>query len=293
MTHISLYFYNYFEMREATDYIRDNLKDYYPDFEIESISYLIFEHVLGYSRLQVNLKRGEEIENGKMQIIKEIVDRLRNYEPIQYILGETEFYGLKFKVTPDVLIPRPETEELIDWIIQENKEESLRVLDIGTGSGCIPVALSNNIQGAKVAGWDISERALKIAKENAGTNNADVNFLKVDILNWRNLIINTTYDIIVSNPPYVRILEKDRMSPNVLKNEPHLALFVPDEDPLVFYREITSFASKYLNKGGKLYFEINEAFGPNTVKLLQDAGFKDIYLRKDIPGKDRMIRAIR
>jgi len=280
-------------MQKAISYIKDNLTGYYPEFEIESIIYIILEHVLGYDRLQVNLKRHETIVPGKMRIIKNIVKRLRKNEPIQYILGETEFYGLKFKVTPDVLIPRPETEELVDWIINENQHKCPRILDIGTGSGCIPVTLSKNIREAKVTGWDISDQALTIAKENALNNSVYVDFLNVDILNWETRVFKTTYDIIVSNPPYVRVLEKDRMSPNVLENEPHLALFVPDEDALVFYREITSFASKYLNKGGKLYFEINEAFGPDTVKLLQDAGFRDIYLKKDIPGKDRMIRAIR
>jgi release factor glutamine methyltransferase len=278
-------------IQDTINFIKSELKKYYPENEIDSFCYLIFEHILGYNRLKIHLNSDEYIAEIKMAAIKKIVERLRNYEPIQYIIGETEFYGLKFKVTPDVLIPRQETEELVDWIINETGDSSPKILDIGTGSGCIPIALSKNIPGATVSGWDISNKALKIAAQNARDNNVTVDFSEINILKWRDLNINKTYDIIVSNPPYIRVQEKELMKPNVLENEPHLALFVSNEDPLIFYREITAFACKYLNPGGKLYFEINEALGAGTVKLLEDAGFKNIVLKKDIPGKDRMVRA--
>jgi release factor glutamine methyltransferase len=279
-------------MQKAIEFIKSKLANFYPEYEIDSLCYLVLEYIFGYNRLQVNLNRNELISDSNMETIKKITERLSNYEPIQYILGETEFYSLKFKVTPYVLIPRPETEELVDWIIKENRSKNLNILDIGTGSGCIPIALSKNIPGATVSGCDISIGALEIANENASINNAVVNFFEIDILNWRNLSFNKTYDIIVSNPPYIREQEKKLMKANVLKNEPHQALFVADEDALIFYREITAFACKYLNKGGKLYFEINEALGIETKKLLEKAGFKDIVLRKDINGKNRMVQGI-
>lgn len=279
-------------MHNAIEYIKTNLSGYYSDNESDSISLIIFEHVLGYSRLQVHLNRNELVGEYEIELIKKIVDRLKANEPIQYILGKTDFYGLSFKVTPDVLIPRPETEELVDWIIKEESRNSPKILDIGTGSGCIPITLAKNIPNAIVSGWDISEKTLAIAVENAKKLNATVEFERVDILNWKNLNISNKNDIIVSNPPYVRHLEKKMMSPNVLENEPQMALFVPDNDALVFYREIAAFASEHLAYGGRLYFEINEALGTKMTELLKKTGFNNVVLKKDINGKERMVKGM-
>jgi release factor glutamine methyltransferase len=211
--------------------------------------------------------------------------------PIQYILGETEFYGLPFYVNESVLIPRPETEELVDWIQKENyKSAELNILDIGTGSGCIAIALRHEFPSSTVDAFDVSEKALETAKQNATHNKLEVNFKAVDILNAP--AFNKKWDIIVSNPPYITENEKDTILSNVLDHEPHLALFVPDNDPLLFYREIAFFAQQYLTPAGKLYFEINRNAGNHTLELLTGMGYRDVELRKDISGNDRMVRAI-
>lgn len=270
--------------------IDDNLSQLYSPEEIKSFTSLLFEHLLGLSRLKVHLQKHEQIPDAKLIEFKEIVDRLKNFEPIQYILGETEFYGLRFKVTPAVLIPRPETEELVDWILKDHPGGSLRVLDIGTGSGCIPIAVAKNRPDFIVEGWDISEEALKIATKNGELNKVKVNFCKVDLLKWREFSTTKMYDLILSNPPYVTRSEQSSMLKNVTDYEPHLALFVPDNDPLIFYREIADFAASHLNPGGRLYFEINEKSGDEVVSLLNNRKFRDIAIRKDINGRDRMIR---
>jgi release factor glutamine methyltransferase len=223
--------------------------------------------------------------------IGDILNRLLAHEPIQYILGETEFYGLKFYAAPGVLIPRAETEELVDWIISEEKGHCNSLLDIGTGSGCIPISIDKNLQIERVEGWDISDDALKIAQSNATRNQSTVLFSRQDIFNPTGIADLSKWDVIVSNPPYVLMEEADLMERNVVDFEPHIALFVPNNDPLIFYRAIAQFAVVHLQHHGSLYFEINEKMGEATVKLLQELGFNPILTRKDLQGKDRMIRA--
>jgi release factor glutamine methyltransferase len=221
-----------------------------------------------------------------------ILEQLKKEIPIQYILGVTHFYGLEFEVNSAVLIPRPETEELVDWIIQNSKlkaqNSKLKILDIGTGSGCIAIALAKNLPNAQVFALDVSEKALATAKKNAEKNQVQLTFIHQSILETVDLA--QEFDIIVSNPPYVRELEKLEIKNNVLDNEPHLALFVEDNDALIFYRKIAQLAQKNLNPKGQLYFEINQYLGKETLNLLLEMGFKNSVLRQDIYGNDRMIQ---
>jgi release factor glutamine methyltransferase len=228
------------------------------------------------------------------QFIKDKVDmilkRLVNHEPIQYIFNEAYFQGLTLKVTPDTLIPRPETEELIDIIVKENNQSDLHVLDIGTGSGAIAIALAKSLKFPIVDAIDISQKAINIAQENAKAHKVKINFFIRDILSAE-IPTNSVYDIIVSNPPYITLREKDSMEPNVLDYEPHTALFVPDNDPLMFYRAITHYAVYALNPGGRIYFEINSLYGKETAKLLSDNNFIDVDIIKDMYGLDRFVSA--
>jgi release factor glutamine methyltransferase len=278
-------------MQVAKNLIFSSLSTLYCKQEIESISKLIFEKVLGLSRLQVYLNQHETISPANLAQITEIVNRLIQFEPIQYILGETEFYGLPLKVNSSVLIPRPETEELVDWIIHDCSKTNPYILDIGTGSGCIPIALLKNLPGASADGWDISKDALMVAKKNAEMNLVKIDFIYTDILNSIYPAQSQKYDIIVSNPPYVMASEEHSMLKNVIEYEPHIALFVPDTDPLIFYSTIADIAIHQLKECGLLYFEINEQFGKETTNLLVLKGFKNITVRKDINGRDRMIEA--
>ena len=275
-------------MKATIQYLKNELEGLYPITEIEGFARIIFEAVCGWGFTEQVVKRNEEISPTDFRQINEIVLRLKNFEPIQYILGETEFYGLKIKVNPSVLIPRPETEELVQWITQCNLPENSRILDIGTGSGCIALALKSKLKNAEIFGVDISENALQVARQNAKTNNLNVVFFQADILNWEHSDWKT-FDVIVSNPPYVRESEKKQMKDNVLRYEPKNALFVADNDPLVFYRTISAFAKKYLADNGRLYFEINENLGSEMNKLIIDFGFCDFEIRKDINGRNRMI----
>jgi release factor glutamine methyltransferase len=277
-------------IHEVIKMIRDDLSPLYSREEVNSFTSILFEHIIGLSRLKVHLNNQEQIPDAKLTKFEEIVNRLKNYEPIQYILGETEFYALLFKVDPSVLIPRPETEELVDWVLKDYQNSRLNILDIGSGSGCIPIALAKNLPYAKVEGWDISGDALTVARENACINNVSVHFDNIDILKWQTYNLPKMYDIIVSNPPYVTLSEKQSMLPNVTEYEPHLALFVPEDDPLVFYRKIADFALSRLKPEGRLYFEINEKLGNDLINLLREKGFGEVLLRKDINGRDRMIR---
>jgi len=214
-------------------------------------------------------------------------------EPIQYILEECEFYGLPFYVNSSVLIPRPETEELVEWIISDHSNRNGNLLDIGSGSGCIAVSIANFLKSFSVSAVDVSGSALAVARRNAERNNCQVQFMQADILKPENNCFDGAFDVIVSNPPYVREKEKQQMSQNVLGYEPHLALFVPDEDPLLFYKAIALFGKRRLKTEGKLYLEINEGLGKESVTLLACLGYRDIILRKDIFGRDRMIRAMK
>lgn len=275
-------------MNTTIQYIEKELAGLYPISEIEGFIRLIFEAVCGWGFTEQVVKKHEKISVTDFEKIEAIVLRLKNFEPIQYILGETEFFGLKLNVSPSVLIPRPETEELVQWITRNNLPENCRILDIGTGSGCIAVALKSQLKNAEVFGVDISEKALEVARQNAFKNNLEVCFFQADILkwehnNWKN------YDVIVSNPPYIRECEKPQMHANVLNHEPENALFVTDNDPLVFYRSIAAFAKKNLTENGMLFLEINENLGSEMNEMLLDFYFRDIEIRKDINGKNRMV----
>ena len=264
----------------------------FPQGEIERLIFLIFEKIRGYSRTQFLLSKEEELEESELLEIESIVGRLKNQEPIQYILGVTEFYGLPFYTVPGVLIPRPETEELVQWIIGENKLQSPNILDMGTGSGCIAIALGKHIPTARVTALDVSPICLQTAERNAKLNDTLLSVMEYDILKQSPSASFPALDIVVSNPPYVREKEKPEMQKNVLDYEPELALFVPDDNPLLFYERIAAFALHHLKAHGRLYFEINEAFGNECVQLLEEKGYFDIELKKDINGKDRMLRAV-
>ena len=269
------------------------LTEFYPVEEINSFFYQLVEEYLDMRRIDVALDRDKIINAEESELFKNALLRLKTKEPLQYILGETEFYGYTFTVTPDVLIPRPETEELVSWIVNDCRKsnEPLKILDIGTGSGCIAISLAKQLTHAKVSALDISKDALAIAKKNALQNNAAINFIESDVLNVDDF--QEKYDIIVSNPPYVRELEKEHMHDNVLKNEPHRALFVSNEDPLIFYRQIAQLASRNLKPEGAVYFEINEYLGEETRILLKNSGLVDVILRQDMFKKDRMLKGIK
>lgn len=282
----------------------DSLKSIYPAEEITSIKYLVLSDISNLSKAQLRAFTDLELNYEQWQNLDRIISELKTGKPVQYILGHTEFFGLTFKVTPSVLIPRPETEELVEWILLESQNSKLKsqkpfkILDVGTGSGCIPVTLKKHLPDAEVSGLDVSLDALKTAQQNAELNSVDVKFIDGDILNQGTAILNNVksgglemFDIIVSNPPYVTEREKGDMHNNVLGFEPHLALFVKDNDPLVFYNAIADFALRQLEKGGLLFFEINENFGEQTVELLIHKQFKNIELRKDMRGRDRMVKA--
>jgi release factor glutamine methyltransferase len=279
-------------MQKTIQYIKSQLVNQYAETEIHSFIYLIFEHVLQYSKLDIHLKSNEVLPAAIVSQIYNIVTELKQFKPIQYILSTTFFYDSIFKVNSSVLIPRQETEELVDWIIKSNRINSPVILDIGTGSGCIAISLVKNITESKVYALDVSSEALSTASENAKYNDVKVQFFQVDILNWSEYKENfsTCFDIIISNPPYICESEKNLMLPNVLDNEPHLALFVPDLDPLMFYRSISNFSLEYLKPSGLLYFEINERFGNEIVIMLNKIGFSSIEIKRDINGKDRMVR---
>ncbi len=263
----------------------------YPKTEINSFFKLLIEYKLGLNRIETALNTTLVLKKNEELFLKNALEKLKKQVPIQYIIGETEFYGLKFFVNKNVLIPRPETEELVQWIIENtSKNKPISILDIGTGSGCVAISLAINLPNATVFALDISEKALKTATKNAKQNIVDIQFIKEDILQLNKL--PQKFDIIVSNPPYVRELEKIKMQPNVLKNEPHLALFVKDANPLLFYEKITKLASIYLNKNGQLFFEINQYLGKQMVELVQSNNYKEIELKKDFYEVDRMLRAI-
>lgn len=269
----------------------ESLLPFYDEMEAESFFYLILENNHQLRRIDLALDADKEFSEEEISIWNAILDKLKIQIPIQYVLGTSHFYGLEFIVDENVLIPRPETEELVDWIVKLNsklsKKKNLKILDIGTGSGCIAISLAKNIINSEVFAIDVSENALAIAEKNAILNKVPVTFLHKNILETKDL--SQKFDIIVSNPPYVRNLEKEEIKSNVLDNEPHLALFVPDNDPLIFYKKIAELAAANLNPNGQLFFEINQYLGKETQDLLASIGLKNIELRKDIYGNDRMI----
>ncbi len=269
----------------------DALSDLYPSQEVLSFFTILVEKHLDLSRLEVALKPNHSVSLTVSKKIKNAIQRLRKFEPIQYIVNGVEFYNLKFYVNRNVFIPRPETEELVFWIVDRHKNrdsKSRRILDIGTGSGCIAISLAFNIPDCEVSAFDISSEALDVARKNAIINNVNVDFFKEDVLNCTKL--PKKYDIIVSNPPYIIENEKDKMQSNVLKYEPDIALFVNNDDPLLFYRKIAQLGQKHLISEGSIYFEINEYLGSELLILLKTEGYKEITLQKDIFGKYRMVK---
>ena len=281
-------------LNEARTVLTKELKNVYETDELRNIIELVTEHI-------TNMSRAEQVKNKipyltctQLEDLDAITERLKKNEPVQYVLGEAWFAGMKFKVNKNVLIPRPETEELVDWIVKESqklKVQSQNIIDIGTGSGCIPITLKKKLPEANVSAIDVCSEALFTATENTVALNTEVNFVLLDFLDeekWKDL---GQYNIIVSNPPYVKQSEINTMHARVKEFEPHLALFVPDEDALLFYKKLSDFAVKHLKPGGSLFVEINESLGEQVVNLFQAAGFANIELRKDMEEKERMIKA--
>ena len=282
-------------MNETITYIRKSLESLYPPEEVRSLSLWIIEKVCNLPQHQQILHKDKQLSYTEKLYIQTIVQRLQNSEPVQYIFGETHFYGLTFEVNPAVLIPRPETEEFVHRILADLTTPNPCILDIGTGSGCIAVTLAKKIAGAQVYAIDISEDALHVARKNAERNQVIVQFLQADILSadipaFRSL---PPFDLIVSNPPYVTKSEQATLQPNVLDYEPHLALFVPDDDPILFYRRIAELGLDKLAINGLLYFEINGLYGEMICRMLRQKGFRSIEIMRDLSGKERFIKAIK
>ena len=275
-------------MKTIANRIKKGLVDIYTAGEVSALTRIIATELLGVSQMADFLKDNITLTAKQEALLDNAIERLKKQEPIQYILGYSDFCGLRFKVTPATLIPRPETSELVEWIASETTGcES--ILDIGTGSGCIAVSLAHKVPQSKVTAWDISNDALAVATENSKANGQAVTFEQVDILAYQPT--GEQFDIIVSNPPYIKENEKETMHSNVLDWEPHTALFVPDSDPLLFYRAIAEKGLTILKPGGRLYFEINRAHGKETMEMLAALGYTDIELRKDFADNDRMIKA--
>jgi release factor glutamine methyltransferase len=279
----------------------NSLKDIQDEQEIESFFFILIEYLHHLTRVEVALQPNFVLSDTEIEKWNSILVQLQQDKPIQYITGEAWFYGLRFEVNENTLIPRPETEELVAWILNSPITQGpspITILEIGTGTGCIPIALKANLSQANVSAIDVSEKALEVAKRNAESNKVEINFILANILDVEDLLILSSpithhrlpYNIIVSNPPYVRNIEKLEIKKNVLDYEPHLALFVEDTDALLFYRKIAQLALKSLLPNGLLFFEINQYLGKETVELLQNLGFKNCELKKDIYGNDRMIQ---
>jgi len=301
-------------VKDAFDSYKQTLLNLYEPNEGEAVTLMAITDITGFSKAKIKAFPEFELPPQQVKRSEDILTRLKTGEPIQYVLGKTEFYGLPFKVNPSVLIPRPETEELVEWVISSvgsgewgvgsrqwavdsgelaasaGQQPTGSILDIGTGSGCIAVSLKKHLPGVRVSAIDISTEALATAKKNAELNKVDINFIEADILTL-NSPLTTHYSLIISNPPYVTLLDKTKMHTNVTDFEPHTALFVPENDPLIFYKAIADFAARNLSPNGLLFFEINESYGNEVVKLLSKKGFKGIELKKDMGGKDRMIKA--
>ena len=278
-------------MRRITQKIKEELGSYYSEGEVTALTRIIATEVLGIASITYYLKDNVIFTPEEEAMLSSTIERLKKQEPIQYILGYSDFCGLRFKVTPATLIPRPETSELVEWIAADYDKKIVNILDIGTGSGCIAISLAHKIPQSCVTAWDISPDALAVATENSKANNTEVEFAQVDILSHQPG--GEEFDIIVSNPPYIKENEKSAMHSNVLDWEPHTALFVPDNDPLLFYRTIAQKGLALLKPGGALYFEINRAHGKETMEMLAALGYTDIELRKDFADNDRMVKAIK
>jgi release factor glutamine methyltransferase len=286
-------------VREFMEETEARLRFLYEGPELQQLIFMLLEDVKGFSRTDLHMKGYEELSNGDIEILSRFTSELEQGRPVQYVLGYTWFCGMKFAVNEKVLIPRPETEELCEWLLSHISipiaigiTSHISLLDVGTGSGCIAVALKRKYPGASVHAMDVSGAALGIAMKNAAANGTEIFFHEGDILSETiQKSITTKFDVIVSNPPYVRKSEMASMAENVRRYEPHTALFVDDSDPLVFYRAIASFAKTHLKSRGQLFFEINEAMGRQVHDLLLDKGFRDVEIKNDISGKERMVRA--
>ena len=302
-------------VQELKSTFLDDLAQLYPKEEIQSFFNLLVSHKLKLSRTDIALNPDLTIQQSYLAFFLNALTDLQHEKPIQYIIGETEFYGLPFMVNKNVLIPRPETEELVEWVLEDGRQKTedqkqVQILDIGTGSGCIAITLAKNLTNASVFALDISKEAIKIARQNAELNKVNIHFIEGDILNTNVMLsgvealrtdsvesylneksLSLKFDFIISNPPYVRELEKREIQNNVLENEPHLALFVDDNNPLLFYDKIADFAKEHLAKNGQLFFEINQYLGKETIELLKQKEFTSIELKKDIFGNDRIIKA--
>lgn len=281
---------------DVIKFYKKELSDIYTESELQNLTNWIFEKQLKLNATEIILDETIRVNQSDLIILEQMCYKLKEHQPIQYVLGEAEFYHLKFKVNKNVLIPRPETEELVDLIIKKQKKgKEINILDIGTGSGCIPISIKKNIPDANVYSLDISDDALEIAKSNAVKNKVDVNFFKADILSdtISEVILNQTkdkkIDILISNPPYVLNSEKRGLHNRVKNFEPHLALFVDDADPILFYRKITSLAMSVLSQNGMLYFECHTNYAKDVYQLLKDRGFQNVSLQKDMAGLNRFV----
>ena len=297
------------KLYEAEQWLKEQLRDVYDEREAGNIATWVLEKITGTGRLDRLVKRDQPLVVHHLHELTRVVQRLQQFEPVQYVLGEAPFAGLKFFVDKNVLVPRPETEELVAWIVSNVKEEGkkvfekatagadktdeLKILDVGTGCGCIALALKNAMPLAEVWGCDSSDGALNVARRNGAELDARVDFIALNFLDAAQRRQLPTVDIIVSNPPYVPFKDKNTMQANVLEYEPHSALFVPDDDPLVFYEAIAEFGKTRLHPGGKLYVEIHEDLGSSVVMLFKKHGYSEVVLKKDLQGKDRMVRAER
>lgn len=285
-------------LKDLKQIFHKELDAIYGEDEVRSFFFLLTESYFGFSRLELAMQPSLAITTNEHPKIMEALSLLKSQYPIQYILKETEFYGFPFKVNSSTLIPRPETEELVSWVRDTAEainvtNSNIKILDIGTGSGCIAISLAKILPKVHVSAIDVCKKALKIAKENAVLNSVDVNFIEANILEPQNDLFPQALNIIVSNPPYVRELEKKEMKPNVLNNEPHLALFVENDNALQFYKAIVDFSKMHLKENGVLFFEINEYLGQEMIALLKENNFTSIELRKDMFGKDRMIKGVK
>lgn len=279
-------------MQEATYFLLNKLRTIYSEGEAGQITDWVMENLTGSKKAERMLYKNADITSKEEVLLRQYTERLLQHEPVQYILNESWFCGLRFYVDKNVLVPRPETEELVEWVVSNCKfpVDQLRILDIGSGSGCISVSLKRRIRRAEVWGCDVSDAALAVAKKNAESLGTDVNFVQLDFLDSTTWQLLPSFDIIISNPPYIPAKDKKDMQPNVLLHEPATALFVPDNDPLVFYKAIAEFGKTHLNNAGSVFTEIHESLGERTLEIFKSAGYKS-ELKKDMQQKDRMIRS--
>lgn len=294
------------KLHEAEKYFKDQLKKLYEQNEAENIASLAIENILQQSKTERISNKKNDLSQAQNKKLHHYLQRLKNHEPIQYIMNKAWFYGMELYVDKNVLIPRPETEELLDWIVKDVKASGkdvfergamqadvttqLKILDVGTGSGCIALALKKTMPKAEVWGCDVSEEALNVARRNGSNLNIRVDFQGLDFLDEAQQKLLPTADIIVSNPPYIPLKEKPQMNANVVNHEPHTALFVPDDNPLIFYKAIINFAKKRLYENGSIYLEIPEESATAVVSLFKEDGYNNIELRKDMQGKNRMLK---